>query len=372
MGKRVFNFYAGPATLPLSVLEEAQKDFIDWKGCGMSVMEMSHRSKEYDSIIKDAESRLIRLLNIPDTYKVLFLQGGAHLQFSMIPLNLLSENECADYIVTGEWAEKAYKEAVNVGRKANISASSKEKEFRFYPQPQEWKLTPGAVYVHYTSNNTIYGTRINSFPEFKDRFAVCDMSSDFLSRPFDVSRFGLVYAGAQKNAGPAGVTIVIIRKDLLEKQTAKNLPTMLKYKIHAEKDSLYNTPPSYNIYICGLVFKWLEELGGLSQMEKINEKKASLIYDAVDNSTGFYKATADKQDRSLMNINFRLPSAELDEQFIQEAKKLGMIGVKGYRTVGGIRASVYNAMPVEGAEKLALFMKEFMERNAGKSEKSAN
>ncbi|MDD2716562.1 MAG: phosphoserine transaminase [Candidatus Wallbacteria bacterium] len=372
MAKRVFNFSAGPATLPLPVLEEAQKDMIDWKGKGLSVMEMSHRSKDYESIIKGAESTLIKILNIPDTHKVLFLHGGATLQFAMVPLNLLGENDEADYIVTGEWAKKAYEEAVKVGKKANIAASTENLNFTSLPERKTWKLSDKAAYVHYTSNNTIYGTEFRPLPDFGNKLVVCDMSSDFLSRPVDVSKHGIIYAGAQKNAGPAGVAIVIIRKDLAEKNASKNLPTLLKYKIHVDKESMYNTPPCYSIYICGLVFKWIEALGGLKKMEEINLKKAGLIYDAIDNSKGFYKAyVTSKQDRSLMNINYRLPSTELDDKFIEEAKKAGIIGVKGYRTVGGIRASTYNAMPMEGVQALAKFMSEFCEKNSDRTMENA-
>lgn len=363
MSDRIFNFSAGPGVLPLPVLEEAQRDLINWKGTGLSVMEMSHRSKEYDSIIKDAEQRLIRLLNIPDTHKVLFLQGGANTQFSMIPLNLLDDNESADYIITGNWTNKAYKEAIKIGKKANIAATSEKDNFNHIPEISELKLDPNASHIHYTSNNTIFGTAWREFPDFKDKMVVCDMSSDFLSRPVDVSKFGLIYAGAQKNAGPAGVTIVIIRKDLIGKNATKDLPTMMNYKTHADKDSMYNTPPTFAIYIVGLVFKWLEELGGLKEIEKMNIKKSDLLYNAIDNSNGFYRGTAAKKDRSWMNVTFVLKTPELDAKFIEEAKKYKLMSLKGYRTVGGIRTSIYNAFPYEGVVELVKFMEKFQKEN---------
>ncbi|MDD5090525.1 MAG: 3-phosphoserine/phosphohydroxythreonine transaminase [Candidatus Wallbacteria bacterium] len=289
----------------------------------------------------------------------MFLQGGARTQFAMVPLNLLPDEKTADYIVTGEWAQYAYKELAKIGKKGNIAASSEADGFTHIPERSTWKLTNGAAYVHYTSNNTIYGTQFRELPDFGGSVAVCDMSSDFLSRPFDVTKFGVVYAGAQKNAGPAGATIVIIRKDLMEKPASKILPTMLNYKSIADKDSMLNTPPCYSIYICGLVFKWIENIGGLAKMDERNKKKAGFIYDAIDRSNGFYKGFAATRDRSLMNITFKLPSPELDEEFVKSAAAKDMIGLKGYRTVGGIRASVYNAHPLEGAEKLAQLMDEF-------------
>ncbi|MGM0606925.1 MAG: 3-phosphoserine/phosphohydroxythreonine transaminase [Candidatus Muiribacteriota bacterium] len=365
MTERIYNFSAGPATLPESVLKEAQENMLNWKGKGLSVMEMSHRSPEFDSIAKDAEARLVKLLNVPDTHKVLFLQGGANTQFAMVPLNILGDDEEADYIITGNWARKAYKEVEKIGKKANVVASSEDDNFSYIPARDEWKLSLSSRYVHYCSNNTIFGTRFLELPDFDDKITVCDMSSDFLSRPFDVSKFGVVYAGAQKNAGPAGVTIVIVRKDLVENIKTENLPTMLRYKTHVDKDSLYNTPPSYSMYICGLVFKWIEEeIGGLEKMHEYNKKKAGLLYKAIEKSDGFYKGTVkNKDDRSLMNVTFTLPNPELDKKFIEEAKKLKIYGIKGYRTVGGIRASIYNAHPLEGVETLADFMDEFHKRN---------
>jgi phosphoserine aminotransferase len=362
MSGRIYNFSAGPAVLPESVLREAQEDFMNWKGCGMSVMEMSHRGKEYDSIIKEAEATLVRLLNIPDTHKVIFLQGGATMQFAMSIMNLMTDEDECDYIVAGNWGLKAYEEAVKIGKKANLVCSSEADGFTYIP---EAKLT-NAKFLHYTTNNTIFGTCYNELPEFKDKIVICDMSSDFLSRPFDVSKFGLIYAGAQKNAGPAGATIVIVRKDLCGLPHTSKLPTYFKYATHVKKDSMHNTPPAFAIYICGLVFKWIEkEIGGLDKMYELVKKKANMIYDAIDNSQGFYKSPVlKKEQRSMMNIPFVLPTKELDAKFIEEASSKGMKSLKGYRTVGGIRASVYNAHPVEGVKALTDFMEEFRKANA--------
>ncbi|MFW5782546.1 MAG: 3-phosphoserine/phosphohydroxythreonine transaminase [Candidatus Muiribacteriaceae bacterium] len=361
---RVFNFSAGPAVLPESVLKEAQSEMLDYRGSGMSVMEMSHRSKVYGSIIKDAEERVIRLLNVPDTHKVLFIQGGATLQFSMAAMNLFVNGKTCDYIVAGNWGNKAYKEAVAMGMNVNKAASSEEDKFTYIPKMKDWDLSD-AEYIHTTSNNTIFGTRFDDFPEIDDKIHICDMSSDFMSRPVDVSKFGLIYAGAQKNAGPAGVTIVIIRKDLIGLEGTERLPLYLKYKTHSDKDSMHNTPPCYAIYMCGLVFKWIEEeIGGLEKMRQHNEKKAGLIYDRIDNSDGFYRSpVVYKEQRSLMNIPFVLPTPELDAEFIRQAEEKGMVNLKGYRTVGGIRASVYNSHPIEGVERLVQFMDEFRKAN---------
>jgi len=360
---RVYNFYAGPAVLPQEVMKKAQSEFIDWHGSGMSVMEMSHRSKDFDSIIKGAESKLRKIMNIPDNYKVLFLQGGARTQFGMIPLNILPDDKSADYLITGNWAKHAYKEVLKIGKKANIVCSSEDSSFNHIPDRDSWELDPNAAYIHYTSNNTVYGTQFRELPEFENKNVVCDMSSDILSRPVDISKFGIIYAGAQKNAGPSGVTIVIIREDLLNIEATKNLPTMSIYKDIAAKDSMLNTPPCFSIYMVGLVLAWVESIGGLEEMEKRNKKKASLIYNAIDNSNGFFKGFSNKKDRSLMNVTFKLPNEELDSSFIKEAEKRGLIGIKGYRTLGGIRASIYNAHPIEGIHKLVELMEEFKNKN---------
>lgn len=364
MSGRIFNFSAGPAVLPESVLKEAQEDFMNWKGCGMSVMEMSHRSKEYGSIIQEAEQTLVRLLNVPDTHKVLFIQGGATMQFAMAPMNLMTDEDSCDYIVAGNWGDKAHQECVSIKKKAHLAASSKDDKFTYIPDRKDWDLSD-AKFVHYTSNNTIFGTCFNELPDFDNKVAICDMSSDFLSRPVDISKFGLIYAGAQKNAGPAGVTIVIVRKDLVGLPHTEGMPLYLKYATHVKKDSMHNTPPAYSIYICGLVFKWIEkEIGGLDKMYELNKKKAGLIYSAIDNSEGFYRSPVTVEgQRSLMNIPFVLPNPELDAKFLEEAGKLGMKNLKGYRTVGGIRASVYNAHPIEGVEALVKFMEDFKNRN---------
>jgi phosphoserine aminotransferase len=329
---------------------------------GMSILEISHRSATFENILNETIENLRKLANIPSNYKILFLGGGASLQFSMVPLNLMPPKNKADYIVTGSWSKKAVKEAKRVGT-VNIVASTEEENFKRIPKQEELKLDPDASYVHYTSNNTIYGTEWHYIPEVGNVPLVCDMSSDIFSYPFDVSKFGLIYAGAQKNLGPAGVTIVIIREDLLER-SQDTLHTMLNYKIHAENNSLYNTPPVFGIYIIGLVAKWLLNLGGLEAIAKINDEKAKLIYDAIDNSNGFYRGHADKDSRSKMNITFRLPSEELEKKFVKEATEKGLVGLKGHRSVGGLRASVYNAFPVEGAKALVDFMKDFQNKNS--------
>ena len=354
--ERIFNFSAGPAALPLDVLEQARDELVNWRGCGMSVMEMSHRGKEYMSIQSEAEADLRELLGIPANYKVLFLQGGASAQFAMIPMNLLRGKASADYLNTGEWSKKAIKEAKKYGA-VNVVASSEDKNFSYAPTQDAWKLDPDAAYVHYTSNETIGGVELFWTPQTGDVPLVADMSSNILSRPIDVSKFGLIYFGAQKNVGPAGLTIVIVRDDLLG-QTVKGTPTMFDYKTHADNDSMYNTPPTYAIYIAGLVFKMLKAKGGLAAMEKTNRAKAQLLYDALDASSFFVSPVA-RENRSLMNIPFTLKDASLDDEFIKAAKARGIIQIKGHRSVGGMRASIYNAMPIEGVQALVELMKDF-------------
>ncbi|BDQ03635.1 3-phosphoserine/phosphohydroxythreonine transaminase [Ignavibacterium sp.] len=366
MENRIYNFSAGPAVLPEEVLLEAQKDLFALPGVGMSILEISHRSKTYDAIHQEAKEGLKQLLNIPDDYAILFLQGGASLQFSMVPLNLMPPKNKADYILTGSWSKKAMKEAKRVGT-ANVAATTEEGEgdkkyFKRIPKQSELKLDPDAAYVHFTSNNTIYGTEWQTEPEVGNVPLVCDASSDILSKPLDIKKYGLIYAGAQKNMGPSGVTLVIIRKDLLER-SQDSLHTMLNYKIHAENDSLYNTPNTFGIYIIKLVTKWLLGLGGLEEMYKINKKKAQLLYDCIDQSGGFYKGHAEKDSRSLMNVTFNLATEELEKKLIDEATKAGFSGLKGHRSVGGLRASIYNAFPIKGVEALVDFMKDFQKRN---------
>ncbi len=358
---RVYNFSAGPAVLPEEVLKEAAAEMLDYKGSGMSVMEMSHRSKVYDDIIKEAEADLRDLMNIPDNYKVLFLQGGASLQFAMIPMNFM-KNGVADYIVTGQWANKAYKEAAKYG-KANKIASSEDKTFSYIPDCSDLPISEDADYVYICENNTIYGTKYKTLPNTKGKVLVSDVSSCFLSEPIDVTKYGMVYGGVQKNVGPAGVVIAIIREDLITEDVLPGTPTMMQYKTHADADSLYNTPPTYGIYICGKVFKWLKKLGGLSAMKELNEKKAKILYDFLDESK-LFKGTVRKEDRSLMNVPFVTGDADLDAKFVKEAKAAGFENLKGHRTVGGMRASIYNAMPIEGVEKLVEFMKKFEAENA--------
>ena len=357
---RVYNFSAGPAVLPIEVLETARDDMLNYHNSGMSVMEMSHRSKTYDEIIKTAEKDLRELMNIPDNYKVLFLQGGAHLQFSMVPINLL-KNGVADYIVTGQWAKKAYVEAQKYG-KINKIATSEDKTFSYIPDCSDLNISPEADYVYICENNTIYGTKFHTLPNTKGKILVSDMSSCFLSEPVDVTKYGLIFAGVQKNVGPAGVQIVIIREDLLTDDLPNWCPTMLSYKIHADNNSLYNTPPAYGIYICGLVFKWLKKLGGLEKMKEINEKKAKILYDFLDKSK-LFKGTVEKNSRSLMNVPFVTENDEMDKKFIEEAKNEGLVQLKGHRTVGGMRASIYNAMPIDGVVKLVEFMEKFEKEN---------
>ena len=358
---RVYNFSAGPAVLPEEVLQEAADEMLDYRGTGMSVMEMSHRSKAYDTIIKEAEADLRELMNIPDNYKVLFLQGGASQQFAMIPMNLM-KNRVADYIVTGQWAKKAYQEASLYG-KANKIASSEDKTFSYIPDCSDLPISEDADYVYICENNTIYGTKFKTLPNTKGKPLVADVSSCFLSEPVDVTKYGVIYGGVQKNIGPAGVVIVIIREDLITEDVLPGTPTMLQYKTHADADSLYNTPPCYGIYICGKVFKWLKKMGGLEAMKERNEKKAKILYDYLDESK-LFKGTVRKEDRSLMNVPFITGNEELDAKFVKEAKEAGFENLKGHRTVGGMRASIYNAMPIEGVEKLVEFMKKFEAENA--------
>lgn len=358
---RVYNFSAGPAVLPEEVLQEAADEMLDYRGTGMSVMEMSHRSKAYDTIIKEAEADLRELMNIPDNYKVLFLQGGASQQFAMIPMNLM-KNRVADYIVTGQWAKKAYQEASLYG-KANKIASSEDKTFSYIPDCSDLPISEDADYVYICENNTIYGTKFKTLPNTKGKPLVADVSSCFLSEPVDVTKYGVIYGGVQKNIGPAGVVIVIIREDLITEDVLPGTPTMLRYKIHADADSLYNTPPAYGIYICGKVFKWLKKMGGLEAMKERNEKKAKILYDYLDESK-LFKGTVRKEDRSLMNVPFITGNEELDAKFVKEAKEAGFENLKGHRTVGGMRASIYNAMPIESVEKLVEFMKKFEAENA--------
>jgi len=360
MTERIFNFSAGPAVLPVPVLEEAQRDMLSLPGVGMSVMEISHRSKTFDEIINRAESGLRELLGIPSNYHILFLQGGASLQFSMVPMNFLPHEGSADYVLTGSWGKKALKEAKKVGG-VNVAATMADGGFTRCPSRDETSLNPHAAYVHITSNETIEGVQWKREPNVGDVPLVADMSSDILSRTLDVNKYGIIYAGAQKNMGPSGVTLVILREDLLER-IPENLPTMLDYGIHVQNKSLYNTPNTWGIYILSLVCKWLEEKGGLAGMERENEQKAQLIYDAID-ATDFYRGHADIDCRSTMNVTFRLPSEELEKKFVAESTAQGLDGLKGHRSVGGIRASIYNAFPREGCEALVSFMKDFERRN---------
>ena len=358
---RVYNFSAGPSMLPESVLRRAADEMLDYHGCGQSVMEMSHRSKEYQGIIDSAESLLREVMGIPDNYKVLFLQGGASSQFAMIPMNLMTKNGKADFVLTGQWATKAYQEASRYGE-AHVVASSKDKTFSYIPELDPAAFTKDADYFHICMNNTIYGTRYTKLPETGDVPLVADISSCILSEPIDVSRFALLYAGAQKNMAPAGLTVVIIREDLIG-HAMDITPTMLNYKTHADNGSMYNTPPCYNIYIAGLVLEWIrDEIGGLEEMKKINEKKAGMLYDFLDRSK-LFRGTVVPKDRSLMNVPFVTGSDELDAKFVKAATAAGFVNLKGHRTVGGMRASIYNAMPVEGVEKLVAFMQNFEKEN---------
>ena len=359
--KRVYNFSAGPAVLPEEVLKEAADEMMDYKGSGMSVMEMSHRSKVYDTIIKEAEADLRELMNIPDNYKVLFLQGGASQFFAEVPMNMM-KNKKAGYIVTGQWAKKAYQEAKIYGEAVEL-ASSADKTFSYIPDCSDLPITDDMDYVYICENNTIYGTKFKELPNTKGKDLVADVSSCFLSEPVDVSKYAVIYGGVQKNVGPAGCVIAIIREDLIRDDVLPGTPTMLKWKTQADADSLYNTPPCYTIYICGKVFKWLKKMGGLEEMKKINEKKAKILYDYLDESK-LFKGTVEKESRSLMNVPFVTGNEELDAKFVKEAKEAGFENLKGHRTVGGMRASIYNAMPIEGVEALVEFMKRFEKENA--------
>lgn len=358
---RVYNFSAGPAVLPEEVLKEAANEMLDYNGTGMSVMEMSHRSKAFEEIIESAEADLRDLMNIPDNYKVLFLQGGASQQFAMIPMNFM-KNKVADYIVTGQWAKKASKEAAKYG-KVNIIASSEDETFTYIPDCSDLAVSEDADYVYICHNNTIYGTTFKQLPNTKGKILIADMSSDILSQPVDVEKYGMIYFGVQKNVGPAGVVVCIIREDLITEDVLPGTPTMLTYKTHADAKSLYNTPPAYGIYICGKVFKWIKNLGGLEAMQKRNEEKAAILYDFLDESK-LFKGTVRKEDRSLMNVPFVTGDKELDAKFVAAAKEAGFENLKGHRTVGGMRASIYNAMPKEGVVKLVEFMKKFEQENA--------
>lgn len=358
---RVYNFSAGPAVLPEEVLKEVAEEMMDYQGTGMSVMEMSHRSADFQKIIDEAEQDLRDLMKIPDNYKVLFLQGGASQQFAAIPMNLM-KNKVADYIVTGQWAKKAWQEASKYG-KANKIASSEDKTFSYIPDCSDLPISEDADYVYICENNTIYGTKYKELPNTKGKTLVADVSSCFLSEPVDVTKYGVIYGGVQKNIGPAGVVIVIIREDLITEDVLEGTPTMLQYKIHADAQSLYNTPPAYGIYICGKVFKWLKKMGGLEAMKKHNEEKAKILYDFLDQSK-LFKGTVVPKDRSLMNVPFVTGDADMDAKFVKEATEAGFVNLKGHRTVGGMRASIYNAMPKEGVEKLVEFMKKFEEENA--------
>lgn len=359
--KRALNFNAGPAALPEAVLAKAEKEMMNYLGCGMGVMELSHRSNEFEEINERTKNLLRGLLNIPDDYEILFLQGGASLQFSMVPMNLLEEGSAASYVLTGTWSEKALKEAQKIG-KAVTAASSKHDNYRSIPSTSEIDIQAESSYLHITTNNTIYGTQWHSFPEGLPNPLVADMSSDILSRPLKLSSFGLIYAGAQKNLGPSGVTVVIIQKDLL-KRSEPGLPSMLNYQVHAESKSLYNTPPTLSIYFLMLVLEWAEALGGVKQLELMSKHKSALLYDAIDRSDGFYTGHAEKESRSRMNITFTLENDDLTTAFLHEAEESGFTGLGGHRSVGGCRASIYNAVPLENVEKLADFMNSFRSRN---------
>lgn len=357
---RVYNFSAGPAVLPEEVLKEAADEMLDYKGSGQSVMEMSHRSKVFDSIIKEAEADLREIMNIPDNYKVLFLQGGASQFFAEVPMNMM-KNKKAAYIITGQWAKKAWQEAKIYGDAVAV-ASSEDKTYSYIPDCSNLDIPEDADYVYICENNTIYGTKYKELPNTKGKTLVADVSSCFLSEPVDVTKYGVIYGGVQKNVGPAGVVIAIIREDLITDDVLPGTPTMLKWKTQADADSLYNTPPCYAIYICGKVFKWIKKMGGLTAMKEHNEKKAKILYDFLDESKMF-KGTVEKKDRSLMNVPFVTGDKELDAKFVEEATKAGFVNLKGHRTVGGMRASIYNAMPIEGVEKLVEFMRNFEKEN---------
>ncbi|WP_199426285.1 3-phosphoserine/phosphohydroxythreonine transaminase [Thermaerobacillus caldiproteolyticus] len=359
--KRAYNFNAGPSALPLPVLQRAQEELLNFQNTGMSVMELSHRSKEYDAVHNKAKQLLRKLMNIPDTHDILFLQGGASLQFSMVPMNLLPREKVGNYVLTGVWSEKALKEAKKVGQ-THIAASSKEANYTYIPSLDQIQLSKRAAYLHITSNNTIFGTQWHEFPNLPVDL-IADMSSDILSREVNIEQFALIYAGAQKNLGPSGVTVVIVRNDLLE-HVPENLPTMLDYRTYSSSNSLYNTPPTFAIYMLSLVLEWVEEQGGVKMIEKRNKEKASVVYEAIDASAGFYSPHAEKGSRSFMNVTFTLPNEEITKKFLAEAKEQGFVGLAGHRSVGGCRASIYNAVPYEACEALAEFMKQFQKRFA--------
>lgn len=361
MTERVYNFNPGPAMMPVEVLEEAQRELVNYHDTGMSIMEMSHRGKEYEEMHNETEALIKELLNAPPDYRVLFMGGGASSQFALVAMNFLNANNEADYLLTGSFAEKAYEEAGRIG-KVNVAASTQDSNYSRIPRLDEITLSAAPVYVHLTSNNTIYGTQWQTLPEFPGVSVVADMSSDILSRAFDASKFDLIYAGAQKNLGPSGVTIVIVSPQMLEKAN-KNIPVIFRYGTFAKNNSLYNTPPSFSVYLVNLMMKWLKKTGGLAAMEARNIEKAAYVYNAIDGSNGFYRGHAQKDSRSLMNITYRLPNEELEAAFVKEAKQAGLVGVKGHRSVGGMRASIYNAMPVEGCKKLAELMNDFAKRN---------
>ncbi|GGD74599.1 3-phosphoserine/phosphohydroxythreonine transaminase [Paenibacillus nasutitermitis] len=361
MTKRAYNFNAGPAALPLEVLQQGQEEFINFLDSGMSIMEMSHRSPIYEQVHNEVQSLLRELMGIPDSYKILLLQGGASTQFAMVPMNLLPAGKVGAYVMTGSWSEKAIKEAQLFGETA-VAASSEADKFNRIPDLSAIKLPDNAAYLHVTSNETIEGTQYQTFPDTGDVTLIGDMSSDIMSRPVDVSRFGMIYAGAQKNLGPSGVTIVIAREDMVL-ASPKNIPTMMRYETHAKNNSLYNTPPSFSVYLAGLMLKWVKAKGGVADIEKINRDKTRLIYDTIDQSGGFYRGFADQGSRSLMNITFRIHTEELEKQFVKESEAHGFVGLKGHRSVGGLRASTYNAVPMESCKALADFMADFQKRN---------
>lgn len=359
--KTVCNFNAGPAMLPAVVLEQVQAELRDYRGCGMSIMEMSHRSKEFEAVNSEAELRFKRLLGVESGYRVLFIQGGASTQFAMLPLNFLPAGGSADYLLTGAWAEKAYEEAKALGQ-ANVAASTQKEEYRRVPRPDEVRLGAGSAYVHLTSNETIQGIQFHTFPDVGDRPLVADMSSDILSRPIEAGKFSLIYAGAQKNLGPSGVTAVMIREAWLEKAN-KKVPTMLRYATHTKSSSLYNTPPTFGVYVLDLVLQWIETLGGVQAMAQRNEEKAGILYDVIDQSGGFYRGHAEVESRSRMNVTFRLPSEALEKQLMAESQAAGMVGLAGHRSVGGLRASLYNAIEPAACRSLASFLKDFAQKN---------
>jgi phosphoserine aminotransferase len=361
MGNRAYNFNAGPAALPLEVLQQAQEELVEYQGIGMSIMEISHRSSHYEKVNDETQQLLKELFSIPSGYQVQFLQGGASTQFAMIPMNFLKPDKVGSYVLTGAWAEKAVKEAQLFGQ-TSIAASSEEQKFMKIPNLSDIHIDPNAAYLHITSNETIEGAQFQSYPDTGNVPLIGDMSSDILSRPVDVSKFSFIYAGAQKNLGPSGVTVVIVKEDMLQ-DLPKNIPTMLRYEIHAKNNSLYNTPPVYSVYMVNLVLKWIKDQGGLAILEKRNREKSSLIYNTIDNSGGFYNGPVDKGSRSIMNITFRLQNEELEKQFVKESEQNGFVGLKGHRSVGGLRASTYNAVPYESCKALADFMVDFQKRN---------